>query len=92
MHEAGASQRIIAEQLGISQSTVSRLFCEISIITFKTRGPRRAYKRSITDRTSRRIDRRSLKLRRVSLQDLINRLDLNLSKKTVALHLKHLGI
>ena len=44
------------------------------------------------DRTSCRIARLALKLRRISLQDLINGLDLNLSKTTIALHLKHLGI
>jgi len=43
------------------------------------------------DRTSRRIARLALKLRRISLQDLINGLDLNLSKTTIAL-LKHLRI
>ena len=59
---------------------------KISNITFKTRGPYRVYKRSITDRISRRIARLALKLRRVSLQDL------NPSKKTVTLHLKHLEI
>ena len=65
---------------------------KISNITFKTRGPYRVYKRSITDRISRRIARLALKLRRVSLQDLIDHLDLNPSKKTVTLHLKHLEI
>ena len=63
-----------------------------AITTFKTRNPRRVYKHSITDRTSRRITRLALKLCHISLQDLINRLDLNLCKKTIALHLKRLGI
>lgn len=52
VHEARASQRIIADQLGGSRATVSRLFNKISITAFKTRGPRRIYKASITDRTS----------------------------------------
>jgi transposase len=83
MHRTGASQRAIAKELGVNQSTVSRLFRKVSITTFKTRGPRRVYKHSITNRESRRITRLALKLRRITIEDLINELGYNISKKTV---------
>ena len=66
MYEVDASQRVTVEQLDVSQTTISRLFHKISIITFKTRHPRRVYKRSITDRISRRIAGFTLKLRRIT--------------------------
>jgi hypothetical protein len=69
--------------LGVNQSTVSRLFRNVSITTFQTRGPRRVYKHTVTNRESRRITRLALKLRRITTQDLINELDLNISRKTI---------
>jgi len=52
MHRAGASQRAIAKQLGVKQPTISRILCKVSVTTFKTRGPRRVYKCSTTNRES----------------------------------------
>ena len=89
MHEIDASQRVIAEQLGVLKLQ-SRVYS--AIITFKTHDPHRVYKHSIIDRISRRITRLALKLCHISFQSLIHRLDLNLSKKIITLHLKHLGI
>ena len=43
MHEADASQRVIARQLDISQATISRLFSKISITILKTRDARHVY-------------------------------------------------
>jgi predicted transcriptional regulator len=70
MREAGASQRDIAIQLGISQAAVSKLLRKVTMTTFKTRGPRRVYKRSTTDRDNRRVVRLAMKLKRITLQDL----------------------
>lgn len=92
MHHIGSSQRAIAEQLGVTQSAVCQLLRKVKITTFKTRGPRRVYHRSTTDRDSRRIARLAMKFRRITLQDLTNRLDLNVSKKTIARRLKEVGI
>jgi predicted transcriptional regulator len=92
MREAGASQRDIATQLGISQAVVSKLLRKFTMTTFKTRGPRRVYKRSTTDRHNRRVVRLAMKLKSITLQDLTNRLDLGVSKKTIASHLKEVGI
>lgn len=92
MHAAGASQRVIAEQLGITQASVSRLLRKHRITTFKTRGPRRQYHRSTSDRDNRRIARLALKLRRITLQDLARECGLKVSKKTIARRLKEIGI
>jgi len=43
MHEVDASQRVITEQLDVSQATISHLFNKISITTFKTRDSYRIY-------------------------------------------------
>jgi len=91
MHEAGASQRVIAEQLSVSQTSLTFIPQNLNYY-FQNSRFISIHKRSITDRTSHRIARLALKLPRISLQDLINRLDINLSKKTITLHLKHLGI
>jgi arginine repressor len=92
MQRAGATQRAIAEQLGVTQPTVSRLLCKVKITNFKTRGTRRAYTRKTTDRDSRRIARLALKLKCITLQDLTNHHGLNVSKKTIARRLKEVGI
>jgi arginine repressor len=92
MHSSGVSQCAIANELGVNQSTVSRLFGNVSIIAFKTRSPRRVYKHPVTNRESRRITRLALKLRRITIQDLINELGYNISKKTVARILRENGI
>jgi arginine repressor len=88
MHCSGMSKYAIATELGVNQSTISRLFPNMSIITFKTRGPRRVYKHSVTNRESRCITRLAIKLRRMTIQDLINELGYNISKRTVARILK----
>lgn len=92
MYHSGMSQRAIANELGVNQSTVSRLFRHVSITTFKTRGPRCVYKRSVTNTQSRRITRLALKLRRITIQDLMNELGYNISKKTVACISRENGI
>ena len=92
MHRAGASQRAIAKQLSVKQPTVSRFLRNVSITTFKTRSPRRVYKRSTTNRESRSIARLAVKLRRITLQDLTNQLGLNVSKRTIAHRLREITI
>lgn len=92
MHHSGMSQHAIAKELGVNQSTVSRRFRNVSIATFKTRGPRRVYKHSVANRESRRITRLVIKLRRMIIQDLINELGYNISKKTVACILRENSI
>ena len=92
MHHAGSSQRAIAEQLGVTQSAVCQLLRKVKITIFKTRGPRRVYRKSTTNRDSRRIARLAMKFRRITLQDLTNRLDLNVSKKTITRRLKEIDI
>jgi hypothetical protein len=79
MWEAGDSQRVIIIQLGTSQAAVSKLLRKVTMITFKTRGPRRVYQKSTTDRANRRIVRLALKPKRITLQDLTNRLDTGVS-------------
>ena len=92
IYHSDISQYTIAKELGVNQSTISRLFRNVSITTFKTRGPRRVYKHSVTNHESRRITRLALKLRRITIQDLINELDYNISKKIVARILKESDI
>jgi transposase len=92
MQAVGAPQRVIAEQLGITQATVSRLLRKHRITTFKTRPPRSRRPRSTSDRDNRRIARLALKFRRITLQDLARECGLNVSKKTIARRLKEVGI
>ena len=92
MRRAGSSQRQIAAELGVQQSTISRLFVRHTTTQFKKRGPRRQYKRATTQRDDRYLARVALKFRRMSLQAITNDTGLNISKTTVQRRLKELGI
>lgn len=92
MHKAGASQRKIAAQLRVTQSTISRLLRRATIGTFRKRGPRRQYKRLTNNRDNRHLTRLALKLRRISLSDLKSQSGLKISKTTIARHLKEVSI
>jgi hypothetical protein len=89
---AGASQRLIAAELGVQQPTISSLFQKITISTLKKRGPRRLYKRATNARTDRLIVRTALKARRMSLKALTSEVNLGVSYKTIQRRLKAAGI
>jgi hypothetical protein len=81
-------QQLIESQIGVALGMHEDGASQAVIANYNMtiiRGPRRAYKRSIIDHNSCRIARLVFKLRRISLQGLINRFDFDLSKKTVAL-------
>ena len=93
MHEADASQCVIAEQLSISQSAISLLFRKIAITTLKlaVHVASTSVLLPIASLVA-LLDLLSNYVCHISFQDLISHLDLNLSKKIIALHLKHLEI